>query len=163
MLRLCTVQYVAYYALSCVTSDRGPGPPAGPCPAPVAAVVAAAIAPPHYYLLTLRARVWDPPAAFLTQKVQLDEATVKFEIWDTAGQERYRSLAPMYYRGAAAAIVVYDVTNKASVSCSPGEADSYSELERIFGCAAARPFFGAKKRRAVLARSPPEQPCFALI
>ena len=54
-----------------------------------------------------------PPAAFLTQKVQLDDATVKFEIWDTAGQERYRSLAPMYYRGAAAAIVVYDVTNKA--------------------------------------------------
>lgn len=54
------------------------------------------------------------PAAFLTQKVQLDDATVKFEIWDTAGQERYRSLAPMYYRGAAAAIVVYDVTNKAS-------------------------------------------------
>lgn len=53
-------------------------------------------------------------AAFLTQKVQLDDATVKFEIWDTAGQERYRSLAPMYYRGAAAAIVVYDVTNKAS-------------------------------------------------
>ncbi len=44
--------------------------------------------------------------------MQLDDATVKFEIWDTAGQERYRSLAPMYYRGAAAAIVVYDVTNK---------------------------------------------------
>lgn len=55
-------------------------------------------------------------AAFLTQKVQLDDATVKFEIWDTAGQERYRSLAPMYYRGAAAAIVVYDVTNKARKS-----------------------------------------------
>lgn len=26
--------------------------------------------------------------------------------------ERYRSLAPMYYRGAAAAIVVYDITKK---------------------------------------------------
>lgn len=49
--------------------------------------------------------------------MQLDDATVKFEIWDTAGQERYRSLAPMYYRGAAAAIVVYDVTNKASAGC----------------------------------------------
>lgn len=51
-------------------------------------------------------------AAFLTQTVTLDDATVKFEIWDTAGQERYRSLAPMYYRGAAAAIVVYDITKK---------------------------------------------------
>lgn len=30
------------------------------------------------------------------------------------GQERYHSLAPMYYRGAAAAIVVYDITSMAS-------------------------------------------------
>ncbi|KAM7480440.1 hypothetical protein LguiA_028653 [Lonicera macranthoides] len=37
-------------------------------------------------------------------------ATVKFDIWDTAGQERYHSLAPMNYRGAAAALVVYDIT-----------------------------------------------------
>ena len=35
---------------------------------------------------------------------------MKFEIWDTAGQERYHSLAPMYYRGAQAAIVVFDIT-----------------------------------------------------
>lgn len=39
---------------------------------------------------------------------------MKFEIWDTAGQERYHSLAPMYYRGAQAAIVVYDITNEVS-------------------------------------------------
>lgn len=50
-------------------------------------------------------------AAFLTQTVCLDDITVKFEIWDTAGQERYHSLAPMYYRGAQAAIVVYDITS----------------------------------------------------
>ncbi len=50
-------------------------------------------------------------AAFLTQTLCLDDTTVKFEIWDTAGQERYHSLAPMYYRGAQAAIVVYDITN----------------------------------------------------
>ncbi|KAI3630890.1 hypothetical protein MIR68_003798 [Amoeboaphelidium protococcarum] len=50
-------------------------------------------------------------AAFLTQTVMLDDVTVKFEIWDTAGQERYHSLAPMYYRGAQAAVVVYDLTN----------------------------------------------------
>ncbi|GMH90551.1 hypothetical protein TL16_g11803, partial [Triparma laevis f. inornata] len=53
-------------------------------------------------------------AAFLTQSVQLDTSVVKFEIWDTAGQERYRSLAPMYYRGASAAIVVFDLSNKDS-------------------------------------------------
>ena len=50
-------------------------------------------------------------AAFLTQTVPVQDCTVKFEIWDTAGQERYHSLAPMYYRGAAAAIVVYDITS----------------------------------------------------
>ncbi|OQV17736.1 Ras-related protein Rab-5B [Hypsibius exemplaris] len=53
-------------------------------------------------------------AAFLTQSVQLDSATVKFEIWDTAGQERYHSLAPMYYRGAQASIIVYDITSPES-------------------------------------------------
>lgn len=56
-------------------------------------------------------------AAFLTQTVCLDDTTVKFEIWDTAGQERYHSLAPMYYRGAQAAIVVYDITNQVSIVC----------------------------------------------
>ncbi|CAN9445477.1 unnamed protein product [Alternaria alternata] len=50
-------------------------------------------------------------AAFLTQTIALDEnTTVKFEIWDTAGQERYKSLAPMYYRNANCAVVVYDIT-----------------------------------------------------
>ncbi|PFH37569.1 putative Ras-related protein Rab-5C [Besnoitia besnoiti] len=53
-------------------------------------------------------------AAFFTQTLQIDGRTVKFEIWDTAGQERFSSLAPMYYRGAAAAIVVYDQSNMAS-------------------------------------------------
>ncbi|KAF2304865.1 hypothetical protein GH714_039211 [Hevea brasiliensis] len=53
-------------------------------------------------------------AAFFTQVLSLNEATVKFDIWDTAGQERYHSLAPMYYRGAAAAVVVYDITSMES-------------------------------------------------
>ena len=55
-------------------------------------------------------------AAFLSQTVSLPDAstTVKFEIWDTAGQERYASLAPLYYRGASAAAVVYDITSPES-------------------------------------------------
>jgi len=66
-------------------------------------------------------------AAFLTQTVQLDDSTIKYEIWDTAGQERYRSLAPMYYRGAAAAIIVYDITNLDSFT---GAKSWVKELQR---------------------------------
>ncbi|KAI7160748.1 hypothetical protein KC349_g3307 [Hortaea werneckii] len=55
-------------------------------------------------------------AAFLTQKCQLPSRTIKFEIWDTAGQERFASLAPMYYRNAQSALVVYDVTKKSSLT-----------------------------------------------
>jgi len=55
-------------------------------------------------------------AAFLTQTIALDDTTtVKFEIWDTAGQERYKSLAPMYYRNANCAVVVYDITQASSL------------------------------------------------
>ncbi|KAL1301962.1 hypothetical protein AAFC00_002418 [Neodothiora populina] len=55
-------------------------------------------------------------AAFLTQTIALDDnTTVKFEIWDTAGQERYKSLAPMYYRNANCAVVVYDITQATSL------------------------------------------------
>lgn len=51
-------------------------------------------------------------AAYMSHSTTLDTgATVRFEIWDTAGQERYRSLAPLYYRGAGAAAVVFDITD----------------------------------------------------
>jgi small GTP-binding protein len=53
---------------------------------------------------------------FRVKTVTLGGKTVKLTIWDTAGQERYHSLAPMYYRGAAAAIVVYDITNRVSTT-----------------------------------------------
>jgi Ras-related protein Rab-5C len=54
-------------------------------------------------------------AAFLTQRCNLPTRTIKFEIWDTAGQERFASLAPMYYRNAQAALVVYDLTKPQSL------------------------------------------------
>ena len=53
-------------------------------------------------------------ATFLTKYVILENEKIKIRIWDTAGQERYRALIPMYYRGAAAAILVYDITSRTS-------------------------------------------------
>ncbi|XP_046842555.1 ras-related protein Rab-22A-like [Xenia sp. Carnegie-2017] len=53
-------------------------------------------------------------ASFMSKMFVVDEQAYKFQIWDTAGQERYRSLAPLYYRDASAAIVVYDITNQSS-------------------------------------------------
>ncbi|CAN0165330.1 unnamed protein product, partial [Ectocarpus sp. 12 AP-2014] len=49
-------------------------------------------------------------ASFMSKMIMVDGSPMKFQIWDTAGQEKYHSLAPMYYRGAGAAIVVYDIT-----------------------------------------------------
>jgi Ras-related protein Rab-11A len=39
---------------------------------------------------------------------------VKAQIWDTAGQERYRAVTSAYYRGALGAMLVYDVTRRAT-------------------------------------------------
>jgi len=39
---------------------------------------------------------------------------VNLDIWDTAGQERFRSVIPMYYKGAKAIVVAFDITNKES-------------------------------------------------
>ncbi|KAK7096090.1 uncharacterized protein [Littorina saxatilis] len=50
-------------------------------------------------------------ASFFTYKMTLDGYRVKLQVWDTAGQERFRSMAPMYYRKANAAMLVYDITS----------------------------------------------------
>ncbi|KAH3732440.1 Rab GTPase [Pelomyxa schiedti] len=53
-------------------------------------------------------------AAFQVHTLKVDGRDIKLEIWDTAGQEKFRALTPMYYRGAAAALVVYDITKMAT-------------------------------------------------
>ena len=50
---------------------------------------------------------------YLSKAIELKTGTIiKFHIWDTAGQEKYRSLATTYFKGADAAILVYDITKK---------------------------------------------------
>ncbi|KAF7667296.1 hypothetical protein LDENG_00068670 [Lucifuga dentata] len=50
--------------------------------------------------------------AYMTQVVHLSNITLRFEIWDTAGQEKYHSVTPLYYRGAHAALLVYDISKR---------------------------------------------------
>ncbi|KAH3907571.1 hypothetical protein HBI56_160010 [Parastagonospora nodorum] len=55
-------------------------------------------------------------ASFLTKRVvDIDTSTVvRLQIWDTAGQERFRSISKLYYRGANAAVLCYDITDPTS-------------------------------------------------
>jgi small GTP-binding protein len=53
---------------------------------------------------------------------------VEMQIWDTAGEERFRALGPIYYRNTAAAIAVFDVTNRASFDNLPGWIQGFREV-----------------------------------
>jgi Ras-related protein Rab-21 len=53
-------------------------------------------------------------ASFLDKKISVDGSNLHLSIWDTAGQEKFHSLAPIYYRDADIAIIVYDVTDLTS-------------------------------------------------
>lgn len=47
---------------------------------------------------------------FGTRIMEVHGQKVKLQIWDTAGQERFRAVTRSYYRGAAGALMVYDIT-----------------------------------------------------
>jgi small GTP-binding protein len=49
-------------------------------------------------------------AVFHTILREIDKQKLIMQIWDTAGQEKYRSIGPIYYRNAVAALAVFDVT-----------------------------------------------------
>ncbi|XP_074641904.1 ras-related protein Rab-24-like isoform X2 [Tubulanus polymorphus] len=53
-------------------------------------------------------------AAFGAKKIMVDGKNVTMGIWDTAGSERYEAMSRIYYRGARAAVVCYDLTDDTS-------------------------------------------------
>lgn len=55
-------------------------------------------------------------ASFVTKRITDPDTatTVRLQIWDTAGQERFRSISRLYYRGANAGLLCYDVTSEKS-------------------------------------------------
>mmetsp|Transcript_38323 Transcript_38323/g.122979 ORF Transcript_38323/g.122979 Transcript_38323/m.122979 type:complete len:280 (+) Transcript_38323:62-901(+) len=54
--------------------------------------------------------------AFCPHTVELPSGrVVELHIWDTAGQEKYRAFARQYFRGSDAAVVLFDLSNRASL------------------------------------------------
>lgn len=51
---------------------------------------------------------------FGARTISLNDKSIKLQIWDTAGQESFRSITRSYYRGAVAALLVFDVTKRES-------------------------------------------------
>ena len=48
---------------------------------------------------------------FQVKREEIDGQKIKLYLWDTAGQEHFRSIIKGYYRGKAAAVIVFDITN----------------------------------------------------
>lgn len=59
-----------------------------------------------------------------TFPINEDGCYLKFQIWDTAGQEAYKSLAPIFFKNAVIAILVFDVTQKKTLE----DLDYYAQL-----------------------------------
>ncbi|CAL8101104.1 unnamed protein product [Calicophoron daubneyi] len=49
---------------------------------------------------------------FGARMINIGGKQIKLQIWDTAGQESFRSITRSYYRGAAGALLVYDITRR---------------------------------------------------
>ena len=53
-------------------------------------------------------------AGLFTKQVETSRGMIQLNLWDTAGQEEYHAVAPIYYKGAQAAILCYSVTDEKS-------------------------------------------------
>lgn len=65
--------------------------------------------------------------ACLSKTLEYNGITMRLDIWDTGGSERYRSIAPMYYHDAAAAVVVFDVTRPETLTDAIHWVDNFKQ------------------------------------
>lgn len=89
-------------------------------------------------------------AAFGAKRVEVAGKPVVMGIWDTAGSERYEAMSRIYYRGARAAIVCYDLTDKSSFDKTKFWVDELQKNEpgcRIYLCGTKKDLIGPGKGR----------------
>ncbi|KAG0730095.1 Ras-related protein Rab-24 [Chionoecetes opilio] len=76
-------------------------------------------------------------AAFGARCVPVRGTDVCVGLWDTAGSERYEAMSHIYFRGAKAAVVCYDITNQESAERAKfwvAEVQKYEEGCRVCLC-----------------------------
>lgn len=49
--------------------------------------------------------------SFEIKEIKIENLYIKLQIWDLATQDRWRSMVPLYSRGALGAILMYEITN----------------------------------------------------
>ncbi|XP_026529185.1 ras-related protein Rab-24 [Notechis scutatus] len=89
-------------------------------------------------------------AAFVAKVMPVGGRTVTLGIWDTAGSERYEAMSRIYYRGAKAAIVCYDLTDRSSFQRAKfwvNELQNFEENCRIYLCGTKSDLLEEDKRR----------------
>lgn len=64
---------------------------------------------------------------FLVKNVSYHTKNYRLQLWDTAGQERFRSLIPNYLKDAKCALIVIDVTSKASLNSTESWLKLYND------------------------------------
>ncbi|XP_057305884.1 ras-related protein Rab-24-like [Hydractinia symbiolongicarpus] len=88
-------------------------------------------------------------AAFGAKAMIVDGKSITLGIWDTAGSERYEAMSRIYYRGAKAAIVCYDLTDDTSWDRARfwvQEVHGHEEECKIYLCGTKRDLLENKER-----------------
>ncbi|CAI5766912.1 ras-related protein Rab-24 [Podarcis lilfordi] len=89
-------------------------------------------------------------AAFVAKVMPVGGRTITLGIWDTAGSERYEAMSRIYYRGAKAAIVCYDLTDSSSFQRAKfwvNELQNFEENCRIYLCGTKCDLLDEDRRR----------------
>ncbi|XP_066470289.1 ras-related protein Rab-24 [Tiliqua scincoides] len=89
-------------------------------------------------------------AAFVAKVMPVGGRTVTLGIWDTAGSERYEAMSRIYYRGAKAAIVCYDLTDSSSFQRAKfwvNELQNFEANCRIYLCGTKSDLLEEDRRR----------------
>ena len=72
---------------------------------------------------------------YSSKTVMHKDSPVKLQLWDTAGQERFKSITKTYYRGAKGALLVFDLTSRASfIQCKEWFSLAIEVCGEAFAC-----------------------------